>query len=189
MKRGSKEMAGPRSGWTVAAKRRGRFAAIAATVLVTTALLTGTTTTPASALVIGVCTIKANNPHASTHVSGTINAVGTVSCSVVMSEIYLAVHLEKATGGSWSSWPFYDSYNTKWASENAATSCGQGPGTFRSRVSYVLQAPPGANPAYSSGSIYSPWISVACGASLVAGGGAAQSASTTVPIELEPPAS
>lgn len=119
---------------------------------------------PANAVVVGVCTIKANNPHPSSHFSGTINAVGTISCTIVMDEIYLGIYLEKATGATWSSYPFYDAFNTSSASENASTSCSQGPGTFRTRASYVLRAPAGYSPAYSANTIYSPWITdVACG--------------------------
>ena len=124
---------------------------------------------PANAVVVGVCTIKANNPHPSTHVNGTINAVGTVSCSVVMAEIYIKTTLEKATGSTWAG-NTQDWYNVSSLQSNASTLCSQGPGTFRTRVSYVLRAPAGYSPAYSANTIYSPWTSVACGLQFAASG-------------------
>lgn len=144
------------------------FAALAVSIVAATVLTGVAAPSAANAVVVGVCTIKANDPHPSAHVSGTINAVGTVTCTVVMDEIYLAVWLEKSTGSSWSSFPFYDYYNTSAASENAATSCGQGPGVFRTRVAYVLRAPAGYSPSYASNNFTGPWKNVACGVGFTA---------------------
>ncbi|WP_222440395.1 hypothetical protein, partial [Arthrobacter alpinus] len=59
--------------------------------------LTGLTvvSAPANAVVVGACTMKANDPHASVHVSGTINSEGTLKCTIGMTEIYLRTYLEK----------------------------------------------------------------------------------------------
>jgi len=117
---------------------------------------------PANAVVIGVCTIKVNDPHGSTHVSGTINAVGTVECSTTMQEIYVKTTLQKSAGPSWAGTPF-DRFNVARGQANAATSCTAGPGTFRTVTSYVLRAPAGIDPAYAANTVYGPWRSVACG--------------------------
>lgn len=60
--------------------------------------------TPASAASI-VCVATANYPHASTHVGGTVNATGSVSCPVPVSSIYIWVKLQRV--GS--------AYSTNWA--------------------------------------------------------------------------
>jgi hypothetical protein len=130
--------------------------------------VTGIAAAPAAsaAVVIGVCTIKANDPHPSTHVNGTINGTGTVSCSVTMDEIYLKVKLERSTGtvvdGTTD-----DYFNTAYESGNASTSCANA-GTWRTRVEYALRAPAGYSPAYSANNFASPWKAVACGAARVA---------------------
>ena len=143
--------------------------------LVVTALvaLGGTVTaTPAHAVVVGVCTIKANNPHGSSHVSGTVNAVGTVSCTLVMSEIYVFTTLEKSTGASWAG-NNEDWFNSAAESSNAATSCSQAPGVFRARVAYAIHAPAGVNPRSTANTLYSPWISVTCSTAQIVVPGAA----------------
>lgn len=119
---------------------------------------------PANAVVVGVCTIKANNPHPSTHVNGTINAQGTASCTVVMNEICIRAVLERADGASWAG-TTSDLFGATQTQANAATSCANGGGgqLFRLRISYVLRAPAGYNPAYSSNTIYSPWVGAKCG--------------------------
>ncbi|GAA2009957.1 hypothetical protein FHS08_000603 [Microbacterium ulmi] len=126
---------------------------------------------PANAVVVGVCTIKANNPHGSTHVSGTINAEGSLQCTIGMTEIYVRAYLENSVGTSWygntESW-LATSPNEKFSSF-ANTSCAMGPGSFRTRVSYAFTSPPGTNPSYTANTIYSPWIGVACGVSRSAG--------------------
>jgi hypothetical protein len=170
------------NGWL--ASRRS-VSMLASALLVATIITGASVASPANAVVVGVCTIKANNPHPSTHFNGTINSTGTVSCTVVMQEIYLAVYLEKSNGSTWSSYPFYDVFNTSSASENASTLCSQGPGTFRTRVSYVLRAPVGYSPAYTANTIYSPWMGVACGASFVANGGAAVGSSDVTTFQVE----
>lgn len=145
--------------------RHRRRAAGSAFLAVALTIIGLTAAAPANAVVVGVCEMKANNPHPSTHVSGTINSTGTLRCTVGMTEIYLRAYLEKSTGSSWGgnteAWlntppgTTYSSY--------ANTSCSNGPGTFRTRVTYALTSPPGYNPAYSANTIYSPWYSLACG--------------------------
>jgi hypothetical protein len=141
-------------------KRRVIFAALTSFLV---ALFSLAIAVPAQAVVVGVSTIKANDPHPSGHVAGTINAVWTVSCSMVMDEIYIQTYLEKSTGGVWVG-AASDYFNTSYESSNAVASRSNGPGVFRTRVSYAIDAPPGINPAYHANTIYSPWKSVACGA-------------------------
>jgi len=146
---------------------------------------------PAQALVIGVCTIKANLPHGSHHVGGTINGTGTVNCNVVMSEIYLKVSIEKSTGTVVNGEPD-DYFNTAYESGNAATSCSDS-GTWRTRSAYALRAPAGYNPSYASGSVVSAWTSVVCGAARVAPNGKTETpepyVETTVVITVPDPSS
>jgi hypothetical protein len=120
------------------------------------------TAAPANAAVIGVCTMQVQDPHPSSHVNGTINVVGTASCTVTMTEIYVKVTLQRADGASWPG-TTNDYFNTAQQQANAAAPCGAGPGTFRGYMSYVLRAPAGVNPSYSSGTVYGIWKGVACG--------------------------
>lgn len=145
---------------------------IAAAVLAVTFAVAGLTATaaPANAVVVGACTMKANDPHPSGHVSGRINSEGSMRCTIGMTEIYIRAYLEKAGGASWGgtteSWlntPPGQTY-----SSFANTSCSQAPGTFRTRVSYTFRSPAGVNPAYTANTIYSPWKGVACGVSRMA---------------------
>jgi hypothetical protein len=97
-----------------------------------------------------------------------------------MEEIYIETYLERSDGSSWPG-DAEDWLNTTYESSNAAVNCSAGPGTFRTRVSYALTAPSGTNPRYTANTIYSPWISVACGvSSAIVGPGAA--AKTSAPV-------
>lgn len=64
--------------------------------------LTGLTvaSAPANAVVVGACTIKANDPHGSIHVSGTINSEGTLKCTIGMNRPgnYAASFLAASSG-------------------------------------------------------------------------------------------
>ena len=148
-------------------KRGTKRLALSSAALAGLFLLTGIVAAPAAqAVVVGVCTIKANDPHPSTHVTGTINATGTVSCSVLMDEIYIKVSLERSNGtvvpGNTQ-----DVYNTSYQMSNASTSCANA-GTWRTRVQYALYAPAGYNPQHSASNFASPWKSVACGVARIA---------------------
>lgn len=131
---------------------------------------------PANAVVVGVCTIKANNPHGSTHVAGTINTEGSLQCTLGMTEIYVRAYLENSVGTSWPGNPVSrlgSPAGVKYSSF-ANTTCGMGPGMFRTRVSYAFRSPAGVNPSYTANTIYSPWVPTACGLSR-----SAQSATVT----------
>jgi hypothetical protein len=84
-----------------------------------------------------------------------------------MTELFIDVTLEKSTGASWSP-PSIDYFGQSYLALNAATSCSNGPGTFRTRVNYTLEFPPGFTPVYTASWLYSPWKSVACGLTLAA---------------------
>lgn len=109
-----------------------------------------------------VCTASVQYPHASTHVSGTINVVSSVNCSAVMNEIYQQTRLYKSGGGSWLGLPF-DRFNVSYGSSNAATACSNGPGTFYGTAYTILYPPAGYSP--SRGTIESAGASswVKCG--------------------------
>lgn len=117
-----------------------------------------------AATIVGVCTINVQQAHDSGHVHGTINVVGTASCTVVMSEIFLDITLENADGRTWRSKKYVDYFNTPQEQDNSAVSCDEGhAGTYRGYMSYVLKAPAGYNPSYASGTVYGPWnASVTC---------------------------
>lgn len=166
--KGEYKYTGPRIGvddWgetminTVGPRRATLTSMLAGMLLVSTVA----TAPSADAVVVGVCTIKVNDPHGSVHVQGTINATGTVSCTMTMDEIYVRVQLERADGmivrGRTK-----DYFNTAYQKANAATSCSNS-GTWRARVHYVLRAPAGVNPSYAANNFASPWKSVACGLS------------------------
>jgi hypothetical protein len=44
---------------------------------------------------VGDCTIHANDPHPSGHVSGSINATGTLRCKTLKTSLHINVVLEK----------------------------------------------------------------------------------------------
>lgn len=141
-----------------------RFVAVIATLAVIGGSLLAATPAQA-AVVVGVCTMKANIPHPSHHVDGMINAQGTADCgSVVMKEIYVKTTLEKGNGQRWPG-KAYDSFNTRAGRSNSAIPCSTGAGTYRTVTSWVLYAPEGYAPSYSTGTTYSAWTSVACGVS------------------------
>ena len=142
--------------------RRKAFAAILTTLgVVATSLVVAPTANAASNVVVGLCTIKSNNPHGSEHVKGTINATGTISCSMKMTEMYIHVKIERSDGLIVSGGTD-DRFNADYLMENAATPCSNS-GTWRSRVEYAIEAPAGVSPAYTANNITSPWYPVACG--------------------------
>lgn len=121
------------------------------------------TSAPASnAVVVSICTIKANYPHGSTHVQGTINAEGTIACTSIVDNIWIDVYLEKSTGQEWSA-PSKSYNNVSHLANYGNTSCANGPGTFRARVQYAITFPAGYAPRYHASYLYSPWRSVGCG--------------------------
>ena len=124
---------------------------------------------PAQAVDIRVdgCTVHSNNPHPSVHYNGTIDGVGTISCPTRASNLYLKVTLEKYNGASWTR-PALDYLNSFGFKSTAASSCSAGPGTFRTRVDYVVKRYSTSTP--KAGNLYTPWMGVACGpASRIAG--------------------
>ena len=122
-----------------------------------------------AAVVIGVCTITVGEPHPSTHVAGTINAYGRLSCSLGMPNIHLRAQLEKSNGTKWNG-NVEDWINTSpgdsWFS-NIAIPCIGNNGTYRTNVAIVLHAPPGINPQYHAKTYTSIWRSTLCGMSLI----------------------
>lgn len=153
-------------------RRSARRRKVAAAVLAIAFTVGGlaATAAPANAVVVGECTMKANDPHPSGHISGRINSEGSMRCTIGMDEIYIRAYLEKAGGSSWGgtteSWVYTVPGRT--FSSFANTSCSEAPGTFRTRVSYTFRSPAGVNPAYTANTIYSPWKGVACGVSRMA---------------------
>lgn len=111
----------------------------AALIALAVVLTGGALAPPAQAIVVSICTIKANNPHGSTHVAGTINSQGTINCSATVDEIFIKVFLHKSTGGSWTNGS-RDYFNVRSLSATGATSCSQGPAVFRTQVQYTIHS-------------------------------------------------
>lgn len=115
------------------------------------------------------CSIYANNPHASGHVNGTINSIGSVTCTSVVREIFIKVTLLNVNTGAASSTQ-KDYFNVASLQTNAAKSCAEAPATFRTATSYVIKFPPGYVPSQQSGTTYSPNTWVGCGGATLLGG-------------------
>jgi hypothetical protein len=80
------------------------------------------------------CTLTIQYPHASTHVSGTVNVVGDVTCPITMREMYLRIYLEKSGGGSWA--------GTPWTISTSPTSREIQPLHARTRPARSAECPP-----------------------------------------------
>ncbi len=119
---------------------------------------------PAAAADVITCTLRVDNPHASTHVSGTINVSATMTCSRQIAEIYIRTTLYKGTGSpSWQG-ASNDRFNVAALSANAAAPCSAGPGSFYGYATSTVTPPAGytvsgPNPVVKRGLS----ISVACG--------------------------
>jgi len=110
------------------------------------------------------CTVSLDDPHASGHVNGTISAQGRVTCGATVAEIYIKTTLTNVNTGTAASQTF-DSFNVKAGSSVGAKSCAEGPATFRSNASVVVQFPAGFTPNRQILNRSSPNKSVACGVS------------------------
>lgn len=110
----------------------------------------------------GICTIRSNNPTASASPSGSISGTGSVSCTSTMAELFVKVTVQKSTGASWTG-AASDRFNSSYVSASAAISCSQGPGTYRTRTSYVIYGSPGNSPSYVSSYLDTPYVNLACG--------------------------
>jgi hypothetical protein len=112
------------------------------------------------------CVLTVNYPHASTHYSGTINVTATTTCPIPMTSIYIDTELKRTapTAGSWWNGFGVTTYGLKSATDNQATSCAAGPGTYRGWATTRIVVPPGyvlTGPPYDSK--YGTAVAVACG--------------------------
>jgi hypothetical protein len=116
-----------------------------------------------------LCTLKANNPHDSGHVNGTINTTATATCrggnngnmvSIDVTARLIRSGVTKATGSGRTT-------GQNNAGANAAVPCkGNSPGSFRGDAGAFILAPPGYRPVNAT--LYSTSIAlgVTCGLSL-----------------------
>jgi hypothetical protein len=114
------------------------------------------------------CSLTVNYPHASVHASGTINVTATTSCPDPMTSIYIDTELWRTapTAGQWWNGFGVTKYASKSATDNQATSCVSGPGTFRGSATARIVPPPGYTLSSSPyDSKYGASIALACGAS------------------------
>lgn len=145
---------------------------------------------PAKAnIVIQVCNINVNWPHGSTHVTGTINATSTISCSTVMPNLRMQNYLVRTDGALWSK-PLISYLNVTYLPTNASTGCSAGPANFMNHTYYNITFPPGYTPQNYEGWHDSPWVGVACGGVSAASQSLSMksgSGSDTIPVMVTPP--
>jgi hypothetical protein len=161
---------------------RRSFRRFSATLAIVTGLIASTIffASPAKAAVI-YCNIYADDVHASSHVLGTVNAVGRTNCSAGVDYIIMTVSLVRngqyvtQSGGSWTS-----RFGSSSLSCNASEECRSGspyfsrvavsafksgyqtvvngsPAWSRTRQPYCWQLGPGVNMPVG-GSLYSPGL-------------------------------
>lgn len=114
------------------------------------------------------CTLTVNYPHASVHASGTINVTATTSCPDPMTSIYIDTELKRTapTTGSWWNGFGVTRYAAASATDDQATSCSAGPGTFRGWAETRIVPPPGYQLSSSPyDAKYGAAIPLACGSS------------------------
>lgn len=140
-----------------------KFVRIGATALLAAALLApgsiaNAATGPGGAII--TCTARADNPHASGHVNGTINAVGSISCTSGVAEIYVKTILSNVNTGTASS-KTNDFFNVTQLSSNATKTCAEAPATFRTNVEGLVRFPAGFTPSQGTLYVSSPntWVS------------------------------
>ncbi|WP_162940150.1 hypothetical protein [Gryllotalpicola protaetiae] len=100
------------------------------------------TAVPAAAAASITCTINVQNPHGSTHVSGTVNVVSTVSCTAPVASITQQTALYKTTGNSWWGTKVTKAATSS-AQSNASASCTVAPGNFYGTAVTSIVWPPG----------------------------------------------
>jgi hypothetical protein len=116
------------------------------------------------------CVISVEHPHASHHVSGTINVQGRVDCEQRMESIYIRLYLHKQGGGEWAGTP--DSMNNAiYLKANAATECSAGPGQYWGEARVTAVPPAGWSPRSASGAANGFVLPLACGDPLTGGEG------------------
>ncbi|MCS5720021.1 hypothetical protein N1027_17965 [Herbiconiux sp. CPCC 205763] len=114
------------------------------------------------------CVISVAHPHASHHVSGTINVEGRVDCGQRMESIYIRLYLHKQGGGDWAGTP-NSMNNASYLKANAATSCSAGSGQYWGEARVTAVPPAGWSPRSASGSANGFVLPLACGDPLTSG--------------------
>jgi hypothetical protein len=137
------------------------------------------------------CDLTVQHVHPSSHVSGTINGVASVSCTGPTSSIVLHYSLIRTSPNptQWGAGTKTSSFGATYLQNNRGVSCSAGPGNFRGWAQSTITAPPGYTlygPAtYSK---YGTITSVACGVSFLAetngSEGSAETAITFVRSDL-----
>lgn len=115
------------------------------------------------------CNLNVQDPHGSTHVSGTINVVARVSCGVPAARIRLQLSLFRVSPyKSWAA-PTLQKDNVAVLQNNRAVSCSEGPADFRGWAAGTITPPPGyqlsGSPQYER---YGNLRPVACGLAFAA---------------------
>lgn len=104
------------------------------------------------------CTIQAQYPHDSSHVAGTANVVGTISCTAPVSSLSITVELYYE--GVLVSSSSKSNAGQAFISHNAATTCV--PGYYQGRATGYVVFPPGYVPPSGFIGATSPSVFVDC---------------------------
>jgi hypothetical protein len=112
-----------------------------------------------------VCTPNVQNPHESSHVPGTVNVVGTVTCTSAVPEIQLQVALyrQNPADGRWylqSASGVMTYSNTAFGQANAAAPCEDG--NWVGWMSWYFKAPPGYTPPGGGNSGFGNQVAITC---------------------------
>lgn len=143
----------------------GATGALAALLLSGAFALPAQAAEPAAATVIG-CNVSVQNAHGSTHVTGTINVVSTVSCTAPVTSLRQQTALYKVGAGSW--WgTAVTKAGVSSIQSNAATSCSAAPGQFYGAAVTSIVWPPGYT-GTTGGDNYGNTTSVNCSTAQIA---------------------
>lgn len=118
-----------------------------------------TPSAPAHPNTVISCSSNTQYPHNSSHVSGTINAVGQVNCTGVVRHISLTVTLYNNNGVPLSSGTS-SANSVSTLSANAAIPCSGG--AYYGGTIFNISYPANYNPSTGSGSSWSPTVDLSC---------------------------
>jgi hypothetical protein len=107
------------------------------------------------------CSAKVNYPHSSTHVPGTVNATGSVTCSAPVAKISFTMYLNES-GFEVASKSFSNTGKSS-LSGNVAVACAVGTThPYQAFLTGTVTAPPGYSPPAAGIGNQSPNINVKC---------------------------
>jgi hypothetical protein len=130
-------------------------------------LLLGAAPAEAAPADVITCSIQVQHAHGSTHVTGTVNVVSTVTCTGTVQVISQQTALYKVGGSSW--WGNTNTQaNVSSLQTNASTSCAQSPGAFYGAAVTTITFPRGYTPNPQHTDAYGATTNVVCGGGNIA---------------------